>query len=107
LNSILCLRGLLAFGVLEHCLSMRAGVDFGVPGEIHPKRVGVPYEAADVPSKRSEYAHPDLAILVSYTSYFTRGLTLNQFTELLEFFLSLPVSAQNYHYSLMVKTIED
>lgn len=59
---------------------MRVGVDYGVPGAEHRKRVGVPYEAADVPSKRSEYAHPDLAVLVSYVSYFTRGLNFGQFT---------------------------
>ena len=34
------------------------------------KRVAVPYEAADMPSLRSEYAHPDLAIIVSYIGYF-------------------------------------
>jgi hypothetical protein len=31
-NQILAFRGLIAFGILEHCLSMRNGVDFGVPG---------------------------------------------------------------------------
>jgi len=46
---------MIGYGVFEHCLSMRAGVDFGAPDEDHQsgKRVGVPYEAADVPSKRS------------------------------------------------------
>jgi hypothetical protein len=29
-----------------------------VPGVNSIKKVGVPYEAADVPSKRSEYSHP-------------------------------------------------
>lgn len=32
-SQILVFRGFLAFGILEHCLSMRNGVDFGVPGE--------------------------------------------------------------------------
>lgn len=80
LSALLCLRGILAFGILEHCLTMRVGVDYGVPGTDHHKKVGVPYEAADVPSKRSEYAHPDLAVLVSYVSYFSRGLSFDQFT---------------------------
>lgn len=53
LSQIYAVRGILAYGILEHCLSLRCGVDYGVPGKEHPKRVGVPYEAADVPSKRS------------------------------------------------------
>jgi hypothetical protein len=31
-NQILVFRGLISFGILEHCLSLRNGVDFGVPG---------------------------------------------------------------------------
>ena len=60
-------------------MSLRVGVDFGAPGEKHHKKVAVPYEAADVPSIRSEYAHPDLAIFVSYIAYFEKGLTKDQF----------------------------
>ena len=75
-TQILVFRGFLAFGILEHCLSMRNGVDFGVPGEQHPKRLGVPYDAGDVPSKRSQFSHPDVSILVSLISYFMKGITL-------------------------------
>jgi hypothetical protein len=53
LNQVFTVRGLISYGILEHCLSLRNGVDYGVPGPEHLKRVGVPYEAADVPSKRS------------------------------------------------------
>ena len=76
--SIYALRGNLAFDVLQHCLTLRVGVDFGAP-EKHHKRVGVPYEAAEVPSLRAEYAQPDLAIPVSLISYYSKGLTYEQF----------------------------
>ena len=38
-------RGCLAFGVLEHCLSLRFRVNYGVPSEERKKlkRVAVPY----------------------------------------------------------------
>ena len=75
IEQIYAIRGLIAYGILEHCLSLRCGVDFGVPGEEHPKKVAVPYEAADIPSKRSEYAHPDVAAILSYISYYNKGLT--------------------------------
>jgi len=32
---------------------MRCGVDFGAPNKAHIKRIAVPYEAADIPSKTS------------------------------------------------------
>jgi len=52
-NQIFILRGLFAYGILEHCLSKRCGVDYGVPGPEHSKKIAVPYEAADIPSKTS------------------------------------------------------
>lgn len=52
---IFLLRGALAYGIFEHCLSMRCGVDFGAPNHLHIKKIAVPYEAADIPSKTSEY----------------------------------------------------
>jgi hypothetical protein len=74
-NQIYTIRGLLAYGVIEHCLTLRNGVDYGVPRSDNLKRVGVPYEAADMPSKRSEYSHPEVATILSYLSYFNKGLT--------------------------------
>jgi len=74
-SQIYSIRGLVAYGVLEHCLSLRCSVDYGIPSEMHPKRVAVPYEAADVPSKRSEYAHPDVSAILSYICRYISGLT--------------------------------
>ena len=75
LPQIYAVRGIIAFGIIEHCLSLRCGVEYGIPNKEHPKRLGIPYEAADVPSKRSEYAHPDVAIILSYISRYISGLT--------------------------------
>ena len=72
---IYLLRGILAYSIFEHCLSMRCGVDFGVPSSLHIKRIAVPYEAADIPSKTSEYEQPDVSILLSYVAYYTKGLS--------------------------------
>ena len=47
------MRGTIGYGIFEHCLSMRCGVDYGVPNHLHVKRIAVPYEAADIPSKTS------------------------------------------------------
>lgn len=78
-NQILILRGAIGFGIFEHCLSMRCGVDYGVPGPDHKKKIAVPYDAADIPSKTSEYQHPDLSSILSYCAYYTKGLSYKQF----------------------------
>lgn len=76
---IYLLRGILAYGIFKHCLSMRCGVDFGIPNKFHIKRIAVPYEAADIPSKTSEYEQPDVSTLLSYIAYYTTGLSAKYF----------------------------
>jgi hypothetical protein len=63
---------------------MRCGVDFGAPNAFHVKRIAVPYEAADIPSKTSEYEQPDVSTLLSYISYFTKGLSEEYFEDCLK-----------------------
>ncbi|KAF1791212.1 Protein of unknown function DUF3638 [Phytophthora cactorum] len=49
---LLALRGLVAFGVLEHCMEKRYRVDFGLPLlGIRSKKIAIPFRAADVPSE--------------------------------------------------------
>ncbi len=45
------------------------------------KRLAVPYEAADIPSKKNDYAHPDVAILLSFLAYYNYGLTDDEVLE--------------------------
>ena len=59
---ILSLRGFLAFSVLQHCLEKRHSVEHGIRRS-HGKRLAVPYRASNTPSERSEFKHPDCAIV--------------------------------------------
>lgn len=52
-DQVYILRGILAYGILDYCLSKRCGIEYGIPGPEHRKRIAVPYEAADLPSKIS------------------------------------------------------
>ncbi len=88
-------------------MSLRNGVDYGVPGNENIKRVGVPYEAADVPSKRSEYSHPDVATFLSFFSYFNKGLSYLQFEEALNCLHSLNESSKKYYFLNWISLIED
>jgi hypothetical protein len=111
LQDLLALRGLLACGLLVHCLQRRHRVDYGIkhggsagaggdsgvgtrtsaygpgcaPGEAigSPKadqedrktRLAVPFRAADTPSERSLFAHPDTSILYTTLAHYGDGLT--------------------------------
>jgi hypothetical protein len=62
LDKVLMIRGLLTSGLLQHCLSQRHRVTYGVSSRM---KLAIPFRAADFPSDRSEFSHPDVCILVS------------------------------------------
>jgi hypothetical protein len=81
-DHLLALRGMLACGLLVHCLSRRHRVDYGIDlrrGDT--RRTAVPYRGSDTPSDRAEYAQPDLLILLTLLSYYHNGLTREQIKE--------------------------
>lgn len=96
-EDLLVLRGLLAFGLLIHCLSKRHRVNYGVkrPGK---KRLAVPYRAADTPSERSEFGHLDAAILYTQLAYYNDGLNEDELLEAFSTLLNLGPSVQQNVY---------
>ncbi|KAL7561124.1 hypothetical protein ACA910_009179 [Epithemia clementina (nom. ined.)] len=85
-QALLALRGFLSGGILLSCLQKRHRVDYGIarPGM---KRIAIPFRGADTPAIRSEFAHPDMAIVLTCRSYYDDGLNDDQlrraFSELL------------------------
>ncbi|GFH58370.1 hypothetical protein CTEN210_14846 [Chaetoceros tenuissimus] len=73
-DQVLAFRGLLAHDLLLHCLKKRYRVDFGFR-EGSKKQLSVPFRGADTPSERSEFSHPDTAVVLSLLSYYNRGLS--------------------------------
>jgi hypothetical protein len=85
-NHILALRGLIAYDILIHCLKKRHRVDFGInPGG--RKSLAVPYRGADTPSLRSEFSHPDCALVLTPFSYYDVSLTDAQLKRTFELLL--------------------
>ncbi|OAA59813.1 hypothetical protein SPI_06011 [Niveomyces insectorum RCEF 264] len=78
-NGLTLVRGLLANGVLLTCLKKRWNVQYG----LHPGRwpIAVPFEAKGVPSERSEFGHPDVAIFFTCLSFYYAGLDMRQFRQ--------------------------
>lgn len=63
------------------------------------KRLAVPFRAADTPSPRSEFAQPDVALLLTHLSYYSDGLSLTEFKAALDQLLLMGPSAQEDHYN--------
>ena len=76
-DGLLLVHGLLCHRILLVCLRKRWNVQYG----LHPNRspIAVPYEAKGVPSDRSEFGHPDVAILLTCLAFYYSGLTREQF----------------------------
>lgn len=97
LTVMLALRGFLACSVLEHCLTKRHSVEYGIRRS-HGKRLAVPYRASNTPSERSEFGHPDCAILLTLLSYFYDGLSQSELRQAFEALLACDESVQQSHY---------
>lgn len=96
---LLALRGLVAFGVFEHCLELRYRVQYGLPDPgSRDKRLAIPFHASDVPSERSEFSHPDVAITLTLLAYYHAGLRDNEVREVFAMLLRLDESEQVRHY---------
>lgn len=107
LDQLLELRGLLAFDVLEHCLEKRHRVDYGLPDPgTRKKRIAVPFRAADFPSERSEFSHPDIGITFTVFAYCHTGLSGREMKEALSRLLLLGLSEQEAEYDLWVRSVE-
>ncbi|KAI8827365.1 hypothetical protein BJ741DRAFT_556087 [Chytriomyces cf. hyalinus JEL632] len=102
---ILMLRGLLAFGLLEHCLSLRHAVDYGLDTR-RQKRMAVPFTAVSVPSERAEFSHPDIVIILTALSFFHVGLTNDQVKAAISFLLTLAKGSQQYYYTRWFKCVQ-
>ncbi|KAF8956269.1 hypothetical protein BDZ97DRAFT_1925661 [Flammula alnicola] len=87
-QGLLLLRGLLAHGILVYVLSQRRWrVDYGL--DLKRSLLAVPYRAKDMPSLRSEFGHPDVAVCLTCLSYYYGGLTLSQVRECFDLLIKL------------------
>ncbi|KAG1658901.1 hypothetical protein FOA52_012577 [Chlamydomonas sp. UWO 241] len=97
---LLTLRGMLAGRVLVQALQKRHIVDYGVnrSSPTAKKRLAVPFCAAGTPSERSEYAQPDVAVVLTHLSYYRDGLSLVEMLDALQKLLAMGASAQRSYY---------
>eukprot|EP01084_Bolivina_argentea_P234360 394563_1 len=78
---ILLMNGLLYQECLFLVLTRRFTVNYGIHKSRNNTLMAVPFRAKNTPSERSEYSHPDIAIMYTILSYYHTGLNdemLNQ-----------------------------
>ena len=73
-EELLILRGILSFEVLHMVLQKRWRVSFGVNTVGTTSQMAVPFRAKDVAAERTEFGHPDVAIILTQISYYMSGL---------------------------------
>ncbi len=71
---VLALRGILSYEILLFALQKRHRVNFG-NNEKSKKRIAVPFRAKDISSERTEFGHPDVAIILTQITYYCQGLS--------------------------------
>ena len=67
------------------------------------KRLAIPYRAVDTPAERSEYAQPDVAILLTLLSYAYDGLSPKELQLAVNKLLRMGGNAQRDHYGAWLK----
>ncbi|CUG26494.1 Hypothetical protein, putative, partial [Bodo saltans] len=87
---VMFLRGLFAHDVLGFILNRRPQENYGVPPASRGTLLAVPYDAADTPSQRSDFAQPDVCIGLTFLAYFHRGITFPQFHQALTVLVQQP-----------------
>lgn len=97
IQSVLAVRGCIAYGVLFHALSARHRVNYGL-NEKSGRLIAVPFAATDTPKGNSEFSHPDMAIAYTVLSYFHTGLTMDQFECALRLLLEQGPTARQMIY---------
>ncbi|KAL4077961.1 hypothetical protein J3A83DRAFT_4356726 [Scleroderma citrinum] len=92
---LLHLRGLLTFGILLFALKERRWrVDYGLAP--WRTRLAVPYLAKDVPTPRTKFGQPDVAVVLTCLSYYYAGLTQEQLLVCFERLLQQDDPTQEY-----------
>ncbi|KAG1672428.1 hypothetical protein FOA52_013214 [Chlamydomonas sp. UWO 241] len=87
---LLALRGMLAGRVLVQALQKRHLVDYGVNrAPTAKKHLAVPFRAAGTPSERSEFAQPDVAVVLTHLSYYRDGLSEGDLLDALQKLLKM------------------
>lgn len=96
LHILLLLRGLISHGILLFTLERKRWlVNYGL--DLKRCLMAVPYRAKSTPSVSAEFAHPDVAIILTCLSYYYTGLTDFQLRVCFQFLDKMTDPSLEYH----------
>lgn len=99
MQAILVTSGYLRGGILFAALRKRWRVEYGVDQRQGAGLNAVPFRAKDVAADRTEFGHPDMAILLTQLSYYYSGLEISQVLQCLETLKNSVSGASNLYAS--------
>jgi Protein of unknown function (DUF3638)/Protein of unknown function (DUF3645) len=105
METVFALRGFLAHSVVFSCLKKRPLVDFGLRdlSSLSRTRLAVPYRSCDTPAPRAEFSHPDLAIVLTLSTYYCVGLSAGQLRNAVQQLLRCGRSEQQREYATWIE----
>ncbi|KAJ9661684.1 hypothetical protein H2198_001860 [Neophaeococcomyces mojaviensis] len=98
------LRGLFACGYLSSALKKRWFVQYGLARERCLS--AVPYRARSVPAS-SEFAQPDMMVLLTALSYYYTGLTIDDIRRALAILVRMPDPDEEYKHWISESTLPE
>ncbi|RKP17048.1 hypothetical protein ROZALSC1DRAFT_24598, partial [Rozella allomycis CSF55] len=104
-SHVLMLRGLFAHEILLFILKRRYQVEYGIDVK-RSKRMAVPYKAADIPTEKSEFSHPDVCLGLTILSYYHNGLNKEQLRQAFRLLLSFGSVRQEKLYNAWYDSIK-
>ncbi|KAL3918407.1 MAG: hypothetical protein SGILL_004248, partial [Bacillariaceae sp.] len=105
-QDVLAIRGCIAYGLLFHAMQARHRVNYGLSSK-SGKKLAVPFSASETPKDRSEFSHPDMAVLYSTLSYLHTGLSFKQFESALKLLLEQGPTARRIVFQEWINAIEN
>ncbi|XP_063718133.1 uncharacterized protein LOC134845172 isoform X2 [Symsagittifera roscoffensis] len=86
---VFLLRGFFGLKILQHCLTLRHRVNYGV-GKY--RKMAVPFRAKDVAADKTDFGHPDVALALTQLTYYYQGIPRDGFEEVLRKLTSMEMS---------------
>ena len=96
---VFLLRGFFGLKILQHCLTLRHRVNYGV-GKY--RKMAVPFRAKDVAADKTDFGHPDVALALTQLTYYYQGIPRDGFEEVLRTLTSVEMSVATAIYDKWV-----
>ncbi|XP_075242339.1 uncharacterized protein LOC142337127 isoform X1 [Convolutriloba macropyga] len=78
--TLFILRGLFGLKILQHCLTLRHRVNYGIGKH---RKMAVPFRAKDIAVDKTDFGHPDVALTLTQLTYYYQGVPKEGFQKVL------------------------